>query len=216
MPWLGYFHKMAQCDIFVLLDSVQFKKNNWQNRNRIIDRNGSILWLTVPVFLKGHLSSTIKDTRIQNELQWGKKYWGRIHGSYCKHPFYNKYKDRLHDILFTNYTYLIELNFSLILFFREIFRINNRLVWASDLDVKGRSTELLINICRTLGGSTYLSGPDGQKYMGIEQFEKSKISLEFHRFTHPIYEAKHFEPSLSSLDLIMNHGNKSSAILGIE
>ena len=33
LPWLGFFHKMAVCDVYVLLDSVQFTKNNYQNRN---------------------------------------------------------------------------------------------------------------------------------------------------------------------------------------
>jgi hypothetical protein len=34
MPWLGYFDKMGQVDAFVLLDNVQYKKNEFQNRNR--------------------------------------------------------------------------------------------------------------------------------------------------------------------------------------
>ncbi|MEC9380181.1 MAG: WbqC family protein [Candidatus Latescibacterota bacterium] len=48
MPWLGYFNKMDQADHFILLDSVQFKKNEWQNRNRIKAAQGA-QWLTVPV-----------------------------------------------------------------------------------------------------------------------------------------------------------------------
>ncbi|MED5415780.1 MAG: WbqC family protein, partial [Candidatus Latescibacterota bacterium] len=38
---------MAQADHFILLDSVQFKKNEWQNRNRIKTAQGA-QWLTVP------------------------------------------------------------------------------------------------------------------------------------------------------------------------
>ncbi|MEE3335704.1 MAG: WbqC family protein [Candidatus Latescibacterota bacterium] len=48
MPWLGCFNKMDQADHFILLDSVQFKKNEWQNRNRIKTAQGA-QWLTVPV-----------------------------------------------------------------------------------------------------------------------------------------------------------------------
>ena len=48
LPWLGYFHKMDGADLFVLLDTVQYKKNEWQNRNRIRTATGW-QWLTVPV-----------------------------------------------------------------------------------------------------------------------------------------------------------------------
>jgi len=35
LPWLGYLDKIERCDTFVFLDNVQFKKNEWQNRNKI-------------------------------------------------------------------------------------------------------------------------------------------------------------------------------------
>ena len=48
MPWLGYMNKIANADVFVFLDTVQFKKNEWQNRNRIKGPKGW-QWITVPV-----------------------------------------------------------------------------------------------------------------------------------------------------------------------
>ena len=54
MPWLGYLHKIAVCEKFVILDDVQFEKNSFINRNYIMGHNGPIL-LTVPIKLKNHL-----------------------------------------------------------------------------------------------------------------------------------------------------------------
>ena len=48
IPWIGYFHKIRSSDLFVLLDNVQYKKREFQNRNKIRTKEGSI-WLTVPV-----------------------------------------------------------------------------------------------------------------------------------------------------------------------
>ena len=48
LPWLGYLHRMAQADLFVLLDHVQFERRNYQNRT-MIRMNGEARWLTVPV-----------------------------------------------------------------------------------------------------------------------------------------------------------------------
>ncbi len=49
VPWLGYFHKLARCDMFVHLDTVQFPRGqSFGARNRIKTPNG-VAWLTVPV-----------------------------------------------------------------------------------------------------------------------------------------------------------------------
>jgi len=47
LPWIGYFEKIIQSDIFIYLDTVQFEKNNFTNRNKIKTAQGEI-WLTVP------------------------------------------------------------------------------------------------------------------------------------------------------------------------
>ena len=48
LPWLGYLAKWAAADLFVFLDTVQYEKSGYQNRNRIKTRDGP-RWLTVPV-----------------------------------------------------------------------------------------------------------------------------------------------------------------------
>ena len=45
-PWFGYFDKIQQSDCFVILDTVQFKKNEFQNRNKVKTSQGW-QWLTV-------------------------------------------------------------------------------------------------------------------------------------------------------------------------
>ena len=84
MPWSGFFHKMSLSDVYVLLDNVQYKKNNWQNRNRIVTRNGLQQWITIPVKLKGHMQTTIRDIKINDQEDWRRKYLGRINDSYSK------------------------------------------------------------------------------------------------------------------------------------
>ena len=48
LPWSGYFGLLNSVDLFVYLDSVQFDKRSWQQRNQIKSVNGP-QWLTVPV-----------------------------------------------------------------------------------------------------------------------------------------------------------------------
>ena len=217
MPWTGFFHKMSEADIYVLLDNVQFKKNNWQNRNRISDKNGEPMWLTIPVELKGHIDTTIKDIRINEQNNWRRKYWGRIADSYSKAPYYRPYADQIQEILSRGHVCLRDLNRDIIDFFRSVLGIRNNLVWASELEVTGKSTDLLVDIVKAVGGDRYLSGPDGANYLDIDKFSDAGIEVDFHDFKPPVYESCNgFIPGLSTLDVVMNHGESSANIIGIQ
>ena len=49
LPWIGFFDKLRRCDVFVLLDEVQYPRGgSVANRNRIRTGNGTLM-LTVPV-----------------------------------------------------------------------------------------------------------------------------------------------------------------------
>jgi hypothetical protein len=69
LPWLGFFDKLAQADVFVLLDTVQFKKNEWQNRNRIKGPTGP-QWLTVPV--RHRFPQTIAEVEVPPDDPWSR------------------------------------------------------------------------------------------------------------------------------------------------
>ena len=217
MPWSGYFHKMAQADLYVLLDNVQFKTNNWQNRNRIIDRQGNVQWLTVPVRHTGHMQTTIRHIEINNQTDWRRTYWGRIKDSYCRHPYFKRYSEQLQEILNRNHIWLYEINRDLIDFFRAELSVSTRLVWASDLPVSGKGTELLLSIIKAAGGTTYLSGPDGANYMDLGRFKEESVQVVFHEFTPPVYKGMNgFIPAASTLDLLMNFGEKTAERIGIK
>jgi hypothetical protein len=69
LPWLGYFGLLDQVDQFVILDTVQFEKQSWQQRNRIKTPTG-LQWLTVPVTFRGRLGQRIVDVEIREPEFW--------------------------------------------------------------------------------------------------------------------------------------------------
>jgi len=215
LPWLGFFHKMAQCDRYVILDNVQFTKNNFQNRNRLIDRKGNIFWSTVPVVMAGHLNKTISEIQIENRQPWARKVWARISNEYCRHPYFELYSEDIRKIFGTNYSRLVDLNIALIDFFRAQLDINVPLVRSSALDTHGVRSELLLSICNKLGASEYLSGPSGRGYLDTSLFDDANVKIAYHSFEHPSYDAPIFAPYLSTLDLLFNHGPESRRILGL-
>jgi len=191
LPWLGYFDKMAKVDLHVFLDNVQYRKNYFQNRNRI--ETG---WLTVPVITRGHISSQIKDMRIDNTQPWQRKYWGKLSQCYSKCPHYKNHSDTIKSIVMSDYEFLVDINYAFIDFFKRCFAINTPTILASDLTVNGNKSDIILDICREMKANTYLSGLSGRKYLDLKKFQEAGIGIEFHDYPNG------GEP-LSSLDYIM-------------
>lgn len=206
---------MSLADVYVLLDVVQFTKNNWQNRNRLVDRDGHEFWATVPVVMKGHLSGTIREMLIDNSQDWRRKYWGRIEQAYCRHPHFGAYGSTLREIVMRPCDRLVDLNTALIAFFREALGIRTAIRMASDLGVSGKKSDLLLAICQAIKADTYLSGPSGRDYLNRTTFKQAGIAIDFHCFHAPVYDALHYLPCLSTLDILFNHGPHAGAIIGL-
>lgn len=166
---------MKQVDLYVYLDNVQYRKNHFQNRNKI-----STAWLTVPVLTKGHTTSQIKDMRIDNTQKWQKKYIGRLDDRFRKCISYDYYRVGLWSCIIKDYTYLVDLNYSLIELLRFHLDINTPTIRASELNVEGANSVLLFNICKAVNADIYLSGPSGKKYLDTEIFRGVKI--EYHDY----------------------------------
>jgi hypothetical protein len=72
IPWKGYFDLIACADEFLLFDEVQFTKNDWRNRNRIV-LNGKLHWLTIPVRTAGIFGAPI------DQIEVSKADWAHAH-----------------------------------------------------------------------------------------------------------------------------------------
>jgi len=215
LPWLGYFYKITNCDVFVFLDNVQYTKNSFINRNKIKTPQGA-MWLTVGVLSKGEYGQSISETKIDSNVSWNKNHWKSICQNYARSPYLDKYKEYLESIYQRQWEYLADLNESLIKANCDMLSITNvEFIRASDLDLSGKGTELLINICQEVGADTYLSGFGGVKYMEEDKFRESGIELKYYNFENPTYHQLwgDFIPNLSIIDLLFNEGDGSLQIL---
>lgn len=215
LPWLGFFNKADQADILVLLDNVQFRKNYFQNRNKILSSNGP-MWLTVPVLTKGHISKTIKDMEIDNKSNWRNKHWKSIEMNYCKHKYFDNYADFLGKTYGHIWDRLVDLNEHLIKFFFDVLGIQTKMLRASDIGVEGSSSHLLLDICMKANADAYLAGQSAADYLDETIFCEKGVQVIHHKFSHPEYpqEGRNvFVSHLSTLDLLMNVGEESIHII---
>lgn len=210
LPWLGFFNKMAKADIFVLLDSVPFRKNYFQNRNKILGTNKE-QWIGVPVFIKGHINSMIKDTPIADAAnpKWREKYLKTIQGSYGKYEYFDDVFPQLSEIIMAANDNISDINTAIIKMFAKGFGITPKFIRSSELDVGGAKSDLILNICSNLKADVYIAGPFGREYLKKNEFDEKGIKVCFNDYAHPKYEQRRsdsFVPYLSALDLVMNCG----------
>lgn len=212
MPWIGYFDKMDQADIFVYLDNVQFKKNEWQNRNRLKTSQGW-QWLTVPVLQK--FPQDICEVEINNQVQWREKHLNALFTNYSRSPYFKQYWSMIKEYYEGGWKKLVDLNINSIEMLKKLMGLNVKTILASQLRTGASSTQRLVEICKELGADTYISGPDGIKYMDIKLFEKNDIEVVFHDFHHPVYPQLYgdFVSHLSTVDLLFNCGPRSLEII---
>ena len=208
LPWLGYFDKMDQADVFVFLDDTQFKKNEWQNRNRIKTGQGW-QWLTVPVI--HHLGQEIREVQINNSIRWRHKHTQSLRQNYGKAPHFDRYWPFFEETFQRQWTSLSELNVYVATGIARELGIDTTVAVSSELGKQGEATEALIAICRKVGADVYLSGQGGRGYVEAKRFEEEGIVLRYQEYEHPVYPQRfgEFVPRLSVIDLLFNAGPES-------
>lgn len=208
MPWPGFFQKMFQADHFVILDSVPFTKNNVQNRNRIYSPNKGVDWLTVPVEMENHTSKPFYEMKLSPaQKDWANSYWGKFFQSYSKHPYFKLYGEEIKSIIFKGHTDLLSLNMDLIHFFRKHLLLNKPLSFSSKLGgINEKKGLLILEICKRLKATRYLSGAGGREYLDLEPWKEAGIDVVFQQFKYPDFPAKFYHPNLSTIDILMNCG----------
>ncbi|MCP4640992.1 MAG: WbqC family protein [bacterium] len=213
LPWLRYFDKILRSDVFIVLDTVDYSKNGWQNRNKIKTAAGAHT-LTVPVTVQ--LGQAIREVQITTGAPWRKKHWRTIEQSYSKAPFFAEYAPFLEATYVSEWENLGDLNWHMLEYFVQTLGIQTRIVRASDLDVPGEATDRLVNLVKSVGGTRYYSGAFAlEQYLDARKLEEAGIALDLQQWHAPRYPQLHgdFVPDLSIVDLLMNCGPDSLSIL---
>jgi len=210
LPWLGFFKKMMNVELFVFLDDVQFRKKGWQNRNRIRINDGTAL-LSIPVHT--HSYPKINEVTIDNEKNWSIRHKKSILYNYARAPYFDEIKDFIESIFEKKFQYLLDLNTEIIKFIMNELEIKSKIVFSSELEISKKGSDRVIDICKAVGADHYITGTFwAESNLRVEEFKKSNIDIEFQKFQHPIYKQIHgeFIPEMSIIDLLFNEGRKEA------
>lgn len=205
LPWLGYFDKIKQADIFIFMDNVQYVKGSWINRCQIRN-NEDKKWLSVPILHKGRSGQSINETKIDYKTNWIQKHIKFLEANYRKSACFKKYFPDIKKILEQKMENLTDLNVTLIKKITKWLNLETKFIKGSQLKVYGQGTDLLINMVKAAGGDTYLCGGGAEGYQEDEKFTRAGITLRYQNFQHPVYnqQSGEFIPGLSIIDMLFN------------
>lgn len=221
LPYLGFFHKIAKADAFVLVDTVQFVKRGtfgWIHRNRIRSCGPEgWMWLSVPVLTSGKFTQSIREARIDESVPWRRKHWRSLHLAYGRHPHFAEHAPFFEALYARPWDHLSPLSEEIIRYLMKAFGLSTPFHRASDLQPEGKAGDLILDLCARLKADAYLSGVHGRDYLDAAAFERAGIRLAFQQFTHPEYSQAPFHggfvPNLAAVDFLFSVGPKAGEIL---
>jgi hypothetical protein len=215
LPWLGYFERIARSDLHVVLDHVQFEKGSFVNRNKVRTAAGWT-WLSVPVRTNGRFGALpIDGLEIDDATSWARKHWETLRQSYRRTPYFAEDEAFFASVYERAWPRLAPLCDAITNHLLGRFGITTPIVSSSELAPEGAKDELVLDLCRKTGATTYLSGALGRDYLREERFAEHGIEVVYQDYRHPTYPQAHggFEPFMAGVDLLFNCGPASGAIL---
>ncbi len=214
LPWIGYFQKIAASDVFIFLNDVQFPKNGFCNRVKVLG-DGRERWLTVPVSKR--FGDTIDQTRPATG-DWPERHLDALKNYYRKSSHYHAAWPRLVEIfagipnssLADSNQYLIEAMCS------EL-GLKCRFLKSSEIPVEAKTGDdrLIALVASVALEATYLSGTGARNYQNEDKFTAAGLGIRYNDQPHPNYEQDQdqFVAGLSIIDAVLHLGWQEAAEL---
>jgi WbqC-like protein family len=214
---MGYFEQVAKADVFVFLDTVQFVARSWQSRNRLKGNVGEPFWLSVPVAAHPR-TARLMDIRISaDQRRWRRKHLRSIRMHLGSAPYFESVYPKVEQWISAEYEYLVNLNIAGIKMLSALLQLSPAFIRASELNVGGKRTRLLVNLCKQVGANRYYSSAGSRAYIDQEAhvFAEAGIEVVYQRWQHPIYPQRDtpFVSNLAVIDALMNIGPQATRSL---
>lgn len=207
IPWLPYFKKIAKSDVFVWMDNVQFHRRGFQNRSLIASKQGE-KWLSIPL-VKGKQEDLICVKTTSNS-SWIDSHLTHLKQHYKNAPYFKETMGLLADIYLkvkeNNMTNLNDINMLFFSTFIKLLNMNTPIKTLSELSITSSKSDLILDICKTLNATEYLTGTGAKDYLQESDFTNQEINISYLSSKPPYYKIANspFLVGLSIIDMMMH------------
>jgi hypothetical protein len=205
-PYVGYFQLVATVDRFVIYDDVNFIKQGWINRNRVLV-NGAPMFLSVPL-ANASSFTPIRCTKIhENYKVWRQKATSTLQTAYGRAPFFLPVFEMVKDVIEEMPPNISALALRSVQSVLRYLKIPTAIVESSAVygNEHLAGEERVIDICAQEKASHYINMPGGRALYSKAKFLSAGIELQFLNPVVEPYEqfGNPFVPALSIIDVLM-------------
>lgn len=178
LPRLKVLQKIAAADIWVVLDSVQYCKREWQNRARLLALHGNnpSCWLSVPVHCPNGQQTLIKDVTLVDPNKSSRLIKRTLFHSFRRAPYWNVINDFIDKVpsqfVAENLTSLCWDTTSELL---KLVGLQPKIVLSSNLPVIGKASALMATICKYINANIYLADSGARNYLQPVHFQDISV-----------------------------------------
>jgi hypothetical protein len=209
VPYLGYFSLLKHTDQFVLLDTVQYIRHGWIDRNRIIKPGEGWQYIKVPL-RKHSRSTTIANVSINNEQDWRARICGQLQHYKKKAPYFKQVRNLVEDLFAEEYDSIVDLDLAALETVCRYLGIDSSIHVFSGMGMAiappNAPDEWALNICKAIPGvDEYWNPTGGADLFDVAKYREGSIELRFVDVKLAPYDQKRaaFEEGLSILDVLM-------------
>lgn len=207
LPWAGLFDSFRLCDTLIHYDDVQMPQGRSLMNRVQVKVNGSVHWLTAPVARGG--DRRLQEIRFDETQPWREKHLATLRHAFSQYP---SGADAL-GLAEAHYAghppggTLADFNIGFIERVMPALGIATPTLRSSQLGIGGSSTQRLIDLVSSVGGSTYITGHGAARYLDHAEFERAGIEVRYmHYEVAPYAQKGEFTPFVTVLDLIASIG----------
>lgn len=224
-PYLGYFQLIHAVDEFVLYGHVDFTRQSWITKNRLLQKGTEKIWdITMPVEKKSK-GRLIIQKEIKTGLDWRKPIIDFLQFNYKKAIYFEEIFPFLHEVILTPETLVHNYNVKTIIAICKFIGIQTpidyQFDWATsfesellakDLSPDERKHARVIGLCNKFKSNHYLNPVGGSELYDKATLKDHDIALNFIQTTEHTYQQfdRHFSPYLSIIDVLMHNGRENT------
>jgi len=173
LPRLKVLQKIANADIWCVLDSTQYCVREWQNRARIVSMHGNnqTFWLSVPVHRPRGRNTLISEVTFVDPLSTGRLLKQNLLHAFRGAPYWDAISGLLLNLesLFSAET-LVPFSVGITSLLLQIAGRQPTVLFTSSLPIMGKSSTLMAAICNHLNATAYLSDSGSRGYLQPDFF----------------------------------------------